>query len=55
MLKSEVEYIKIGDINLQVFGLPYPSAPYKEDDEPKRKKTQLYQERFQQIKEILNN
>jgi uracil-DNA glycosylase family 4 len=54
MLKSQGEYITIGDIKLIVFGLPHPSASYKEDNEPYRKQTQLYQERFQKIKRILN-
>ena len=57
MLKRQEENIKIRDINLdlKVFFLPHPTAPYKELIEPYRKQKQLYQEVFQQVKEKINH
>ena len=57
MLKRQEENIKIRDINLdlKVFFLPHPTAPYKELIEPYRKQKQLYQEVFQQVREKLNH
>lgn len=54
MLKNNGESITIGDIKLKVFGLPHPTAGYKEHNEPYRKQSQLYREVFQQVKKILN-
>ena len=57
MLKRQRQQINIRDINLdlKVFFLPHPTAPYKELIEPYRKQKQLYQEVFQQVKENLSH
>jgi uracil-DNA glycosylase family 4 len=57
MLRRQGEIIKIRDINLDlnVFFLPHPTAPYKELIEPYRKQKQLYKEVFQQVKEKLSH
>ncbi len=57
MLKRQEENIKICDINLdlKVFFLPHPTAPYKELIEPYRKQKQLYQAVFQQVEEKLHH
>jgi uracil-DNA glycosylase family 4 len=54
MLKRQGENIIIGDIDIKIFFLPHPTAPYKEVNEPYRKQKQIYQEIFQQIKKNLS-
>ena len=53
--KHQGKSITIGDIELKLFFLTHPTASYRESNVPNpRNQTQLYRERFQQIKEILN-
>lgn len=55
MLKCQGEPIIINDVELEMFFLPHPTAPYKELNDPYRTKSELYQEVFQQVKEKLNH
>lgn len=56
MLRHQGEYITIGDIKLKVFGLPHPTARYKEKDvQNPRKQGQIYQDVFKGIKNNLNS
>jgi hypothetical protein len=55
MLRNQGEYITMGDIKLKVFGLPHPTAGYKERKVPfPRKQSQIYQAVFQEVRENLN-
>jgi uracil-DNA glycosylase family 4 len=54
MVKRQGEHITIGNMELKVFFLPHPAAPYRERIEPYRTKSQLYREVFEQVNEKLN-
>jgi uracil-DNA glycosylase family 4 len=51
MLKCQEEHIEINDIELLVYFLPHPAAPFKESNDPYRTKSQIYYEVFSQVKE----
>jgi uracil-DNA glycosylase family 4 len=53
MLKFQGSHISIADMELKVFFLPHPAAPFKETCDQYRTKSQIYQEVFQQVKENL--
>ena len=53
-LESQGEDITIGEMSLKVFFLPHPAAPFKEKSYPYRTKSEMYQEVFRQVRDILN-
>jgi uracil-DNA glycosylase family 4 len=55
MLKRQGDPLTIGDVELEIFFLPHPTAPYKELIDPYRTKSEIYQEVFQQVKGRLNS